>query len=35
MLNKCLNEFRENEDGKWGWLGRAFRRGGIKLGLKR
>lgn len=29
MLNKCLNEFRGNEYGKWGWPGRAFRGGGI------
>ena len=29
MLNKCLNEFRGSDDGKWGWLGRAFREGGV------
>lgn len=32
MLNKCLNEFRGNEDGKWGWPGRAFRGDGIQVG---
>ena len=29
MLNKCLNEFRGRDDGKWGWLNRVFRGDGV------
>lgn len=29
MLSKCLNELKGNDDGKWGWPGRALRGVGV------